>query len=1224
MEFSDKPHIYNEFLEIMKNFKAQTINTPGVIERVKNLFRGYNKLILGFNTFLPEGEGFKIELTPEEEAGAQPDHNGGHEHGSGQGGVGAGQPAAASAKPPQQMQQQHAISYVTTIRNRFANEPDTYRAFLKILHTYQKEQKGIKDVLEQVSLLFADHPDLLMEFTYFLPDAVQDQAKERLNRAARESEMRRRMLQLQQQNSQHMMLGQKRAQAGQRKNAQYQHQQMMQQQHAMQQAQLAQQRRQQKGLQYQNIARRFDQDGRPRESAHISQSTERRFFDSVKELLTSTTREGWSEFVKHLDLFANDAITKRDLLAFAADIFGPTGQDLLNELKRIMAARADFDGHGSDMYYAIPTSEIDFSQSRKCTPSYRALPKDYPKPMCSERADWENEVLNDEWITFPFGHEDNYTFRHMMKNQHEEELFKCEEDRFEIDMIIDSNYCTIRILEPIAEEIANMRSLEESQDSNAGPRFQLQLEKRNISCIHLNAISRLYGEHGAEILELLHKNPAGTIPIVLKRMKQKDVEWRKARQDLNVKWKETVERNYEKSFDHRSFYFKKQDRRFCDPKQLCNDVRDWIPAGEPGSSLQYGESIPTPNLDVLSTGGAATQASSTTVDIADVELSQVSRSLYTTSNAHLNILGLMEPPLTTALPQLHGAKAQLALRFPNKHHGIHKDIYALFCHMAETASLPASDKERISFIWRDLLRPFFNLPVHYLYADMASTAASVLADANASRKQDRDAHEERPDSAMDVEGGGSQGPTPIPGMAHPMAAGLSAAALDAIPADVSEAWPAGIRVLTAYGVGVVLSYRQSDAMYTIGLCFGKCFCKPSAIIGAEELSAAALNVIDVKPSTETPSLDLVSGQVLPTVFTYVGDTAATAGTAPAPTVVPAAPAASNRRKDKTGTIPIKQQLPTYNEILPEPCRVLFSTPLGYTFIRMYHTIYTRLVYAKELSEVMRLRHLGTVTGGGAVRGPNGRAAHPLTTMDASEEEAAFAAGRQTPKPMYTLWMSQLISLLDSSLDAPRYEDSCRQLLGNRSYVLFTLDKVIQNSFRCLQQMANEESFNKLVGLFVYHRSRSTAFTAVTKLAANCANYSAAAAALGLTAPIEQSTGKKRGAPTAVSHSCTAIRNVEAVHNAILRGGMDPLAYVIHTAKLMESSAEDIYRLQVCHDSALGPHDGTTVVTCQLLGPLAGNEEIASVNLRLACIGSPVPNAPVTQQTTTAGQPMDIA
>jgi histone deacetylase complex regulatory component SIN3 len=58
------------------------------------------------------------------------------------------------------------------------------------LHTYQKEQQGIKEVLERVSTLFADHPDLLKEFTFFLPDCVQEQAKERLHRAAAESEAR--------------------------------------------------------------------------------------------------------------------------------------------------------------------------------------------------------------------------------------------------------------------------------------------------------------------------------------------------------------------------------------------------------------------------------------------------------------------------------------------------------------------------------------------------------------------------------------------------------------------------------------------------------------------------------------------------------------------------------------------------------------------------------------------------------------------------------------------------------------------------------------------------------------------------------------------------------------------------------------------------------------------------------------------------------------------------
>jgi paired amphipathic helix protein Sin3a len=42
-----------------QNFKAQAIDTPGVIKQVKLLFRGHRELILGFNTFLPVG--YKIE-----------------------------------------------------------------------------------------------------------------------------------------------------------------------------------------------------------------------------------------------------------------------------------------------------------------------------------------------------------------------------------------------------------------------------------------------------------------------------------------------------------------------------------------------------------------------------------------------------------------------------------------------------------------------------------------------------------------------------------------------------------------------------------------------------------------------------------------------------------------------------------------------------------------------------------------------------------------------------------------------------------------------------------------------------------------------------------------------------------------------------------------------------------------------------------------------------------
>ena len=46
---------------------------------------------------------------------------------------------------------------------------------MEILHTYQKEQKSIKEVYDQVAILFQSHNDLLQEFSQFLPEAVPHQ-----------------------------------------------------------------------------------------------------------------------------------------------------------------------------------------------------------------------------------------------------------------------------------------------------------------------------------------------------------------------------------------------------------------------------------------------------------------------------------------------------------------------------------------------------------------------------------------------------------------------------------------------------------------------------------------------------------------------------------------------------------------------------------------------------------------------------------------------------------------------------------------------------------------------------------------------------------------------------------------------------------------------------------------------------------------------------------------
>ena len=62
IHFSDNPDVYNKFLDILKDFKHQAIDIPGVIDRVSSLFKGHPTLIQGFNNFLPPG--YHIEYPP--------------------------------------------------------------------------------------------------------------------------------------------------------------------------------------------------------------------------------------------------------------------------------------------------------------------------------------------------------------------------------------------------------------------------------------------------------------------------------------------------------------------------------------------------------------------------------------------------------------------------------------------------------------------------------------------------------------------------------------------------------------------------------------------------------------------------------------------------------------------------------------------------------------------------------------------------------------------------------------------------------------------------------------------------------------------------------------------------------------------------------------------------------------------------------------------------------
>ena len=80
----------------------------------------------------------------------------------------------------------------------------------------------------------------------------------------------------------------------------------------------------------------------------------------------------------------------------------------------------------------------------------------YAAGMTSHRTELGAQVLNDKWVSVTSGSED-YSFKHMRKNQYEESLFRCEDDRFELDMLLQSTTVTVKKVEDLVESMQHAK-----------------------------------------------------------------------------------------------------------------------------------------------------------------------------------------------------------------------------------------------------------------------------------------------------------------------------------------------------------------------------------------------------------------------------------------------------------------------------------------------------------------------------------------------------------------------------------------------------------------------------------------------------------------------------------------------------------------------------------------------------------------------------------------------
>eukprot|EP00124_Ichthyophonus_hoferi_P006287 Ihof_evm1s1388 gene=Ihof_evmTU1s1388 len=88
----------------------------------------------------------------------------------------------------------------------------------------------------------------------------------------------------------------------------------------------------------------------------------------------------------------------------------------------------------------------------------------------------------------------------------------------------------------------------------------------------MQALQRLYGDKVDELINGLRTNPQAAIPVVIRRVKQKQEDWRRAQKDISRQEKESQGRSMLKSLDYQGQYFKNNERKTLSSRHLISEM----------------------------------------------------------------------------------------------------------------------------------------------------------------------------------------------------------------------------------------------------------------------------------------------------------------------------------------------------------------------------------------------------------------------------------------------------------------------------------------------------------------------------------------------------------------------------------------------------------------------------------------------------------------------------
>jgi len=160
--------------------------------------------------------------------------------------------------------------------------------------------------------------------------------------------------------------------------------------------------------------------------------------------------DSYNNIFKCINLYTSGIISLKEFSDAINEPFHTRGAE--KEKERLLKLLASRSNSRRQLSWFCKASSDLAKAGYKRIESYIQLPEDYPKIVSTGRDKKLSKELNDYWISVASGSEDS-SFKISRKNIYEEQLCKCEDERFEHDMAINCCDFVLASFESMLKEL---------------------------------------------------------------------------------------------------------------------------------------------------------------------------------------------------------------------------------------------------------------------------------------------------------------------------------------------------------------------------------------------------------------------------------------------------------------------------------------------------------------------------------------------------------------------------------------------------------------------------------------------------------------------------------------------------------------------------------------------------------------------------------------------------